>query len=160
MTGEGFNPDAFPTDPETGCWVWQAAVTTHGHPIAWDGQRHVIVRRVLWERAHGPLPEGYRLWRRCGDVRCVNPDHVESRPPGLQPRLVKPKPPTRHQVRIGPLMPAERPEGMPEREWTLLTGLVAGRTVTEMAKVIGVTRQNGYLLLNRAEGRLQAGAGC
>jgi len=55
-------------------------------------------------------------------------------------------------------MPAERPEGMPEREWVLLSGLVAGRSLAEMAAVIGVARQNAYSLLCRAEGRLRSGA--
>ena len=109
LTDEGFHPEAWMIDPDTGCWVWQAAVTTRGHPIAWDGTRHVLVRRVLWEQEHGPLPGGYHLRRRCGDVRCVNPSHVESRPPGREPgpeRAAKPTPPTAHQVRLGPLRPA------------------------------------------------------
>ena len=44
---------------------------------------------------------------------------------------------------------------MPEREWVLLTGLVAGRTVAEMATVIGVARQHGFRLLRRAEAQLR-----
>ena len=157
LTDAGLNPDAITIDPDTGCWVWGAAVTTGGHPMVWNGTRLTSVRRLIWERTHGPLPEGWRLWRRCDDVRCVNPDHVEPRPPGPTPRPVRPKPPTPHQVRLGPLLPAERPEDMPEREWVLLTGLVAGRTVAEMAAIIGVARQHGYVLLHRAEGRLRTG---
>ncbi len=156
LADEGFHPEAWIIDPDTGCWVWQAAVTTHGHPIAWDGTRHVIVRRVLWERAHGPIPEGHRLWRTCAEGRCVNPEHLELRPPGTKPRPVPPRPPTRHQLRLGPLMPTERPEGMPAREWALLVGLLEGRTVAEMATILGVARQHGYVHLRRAEGRLRS----
>jgi len=54
-------------------------------------------------------------------------------------------------------VPAERPADLPEREWVLLTGLAAGRTVAKMARVLGVARQNAYLLLRLAEGRLRSG---
>ena len=160
LTEAGFHPDAITVDPDTGCWLWGAGVTSDGHPFAWDGTKHVNVRRRLWELTHGPLAEGHWLRRRCADLRCVAPDHQELRSPTRErapftPPVIPP-PPTAHQVRLGPLVPAVRPEGIPEREWVLLSGLVAGRTVAEMTKVIGVARQHGYVLLRRAEGRLRS----
>ncbi|CAA9568961.1 MAG: hypothetical protein AVDCRST_MAG70-2316 [uncultured Thermomicrobiales bacterium] len=96
-----------------------------------------------------PLTHGHWPRCRCADLRCVAPDHQALRSPtGERPPFtppVVPLPPTLHQVRLGPRRPAERPAGMPEREWVLLTELVAGRTVAEieMVKVIGVSRQHG-----------------
>ena len=53
-------------------------------------------------------------------------------------------------------MPAEHPERTPEREEVPLTGLAAGHSVAEMAKVIEIARQHAYRLLGQAEGRLAA----
>ena len=48
-------------------------------------------------------------------------------------------------------MPTERSDEMPERDWAILTGLIAGQTVAEVAKSVGVSRQGCYMMLRRAE---------
>jgi hypothetical protein len=32
--------------------------------------------RLAWKEWIGPIPEGKQVWRRCGNRRCVNPDHL------------------------------------------------------------------------------------
>jgi len=52
-------------------------------------------------------------------------------------------------------MPAERAEGVPVREWVLLTGLVAGRSMEELAPMKAMSRQACCLVLHRVEERLR-----
>jgi len=156
LTADGINPAAVEVDAETGCRVWLGASSGDRQPVGWDGTRYVAVRRVEWQRRHGPIPPGYQVRRTCPEKRCVNPDHSALLIPRSE-RPPTPRPLTVHQLRLGPIMPAERPEGMPEREWAILTGLVAGDTATTTAGRVGLSRQRFYVHLRRAEGRLRTG---
>ena len=46
---------------------------------------------MVWEVLVGSIPEGYDLHHRCGNHGCVNPEHLEARPPrahrGPKPKL-------------------------------------------------------------------------
>ena len=55
------------------CWAWRGPLDPDGR--AWFGRRPADLH--AYELARGPLPTGAQLRHRCGDGRCVNPDHME-----------------------------------------------------------------------------------
>lgn len=82
-----------------GCWLWRARVDRSGYG-AFSISRRKIVRahRYSWVLRHGQEPAGGCVLQRCGDHRCVNPDHLylgsphelqrhtrDRRPPGSGP---------------------------------------------------------------------------
>jgi hypothetical protein len=38
--------------------------------------KRLAVRRIVYERQHGPLPSGVRLFARCRSKQCCNPSHM------------------------------------------------------------------------------------
>jgi len=40
------------------------------------GQRPVLVHRLAWELAHGPIPDGLFVLHRCDNPPCVRLDHL------------------------------------------------------------------------------------
>ena len=73
------------TDPETGCWVWTAAVRGHGsrrdiprpHLNPYKGRKSLNAYRVAYEVWVGPIPDGLGIDHSCENKLCVNPDHLE-----------------------------------------------------------------------------------
>ena len=73
-------------NPETGCWDWTAAKSTHGYgQIRGVGGRSsgktLYAHRVSYELHVGPIPEGegYHgicVCHRCDRPCCVNPEHL------------------------------------------------------------------------------------
>lgn len=68
---------------EDACWVWAFGMSCADprekrHPITWDArqQKSRPVRRVVFELARREIRSGEMVWARCGDARCVNPDHL------------------------------------------------------------------------------------
>lgn len=59
------------------CWVWSGAKWQKGTPTVSIGERAYPVRRLLWERGAGPVPEGRAAVPGCGNRTCVNPAHLE-----------------------------------------------------------------------------------
>jgi hypothetical protein len=61
----------------TPCWIWQGTLSVQGYAKVRtkDGLRQA--QRVVYEREHGPIPDGHRLARHCEVRACVNPDHGE-----------------------------------------------------------------------------------
>lgn len=64
---------------DTGCWIWQARVSSTGCPLLWVHEKDgdLSATRIIYEHEKGAIPEGMRLWHTCGNRRCVNPDHME-----------------------------------------------------------------------------------
>lgn len=67
-------------DPDTGCWVWQRAITgpkgsVYG-VIKRNGKR-IKAHRFFYEKFKGPIPDGYYMDHLCHNHMCVNPDHLE-----------------------------------------------------------------------------------
>jgi hypothetical protein len=58
-----------------GCWVWQRAANGAGYALERRGSRRRAAARMYFEREHGPIPTGLLLEHRCGNRRCVNPEH-------------------------------------------------------------------------------------
>lgn len=61
------------------CWLWQGTRLRDGYGMI--GVRHpkvtqLLVHRVSWELANGPIPAGRQVLHRCDNPPCVRPDHL------------------------------------------------------------------------------------
>lgn len=67
----------FLPEPNSGCWIWDAAVDDRGYGrISVRGYwRHA--HRFLYENLVGQVPDGLELDHKCRMNCCVNPDHLE-----------------------------------------------------------------------------------
>jgi len=62
----------------TACWEWTGSISTDaGHGRFSFKYLTYCAHRVAWELTHGPLPAGQNIRHKCGNRRCVNPDHLE-----------------------------------------------------------------------------------
>lgn len=66
-------------NPQTECWEWIGALAWNGYGIVGlPGQhRNCLAHRLVYEREHGPVPDGQELDHLCRNRRCVNPGHLE-----------------------------------------------------------------------------------
>ena len=55
------------------CWTWHGPTGPDGVP-EFNG-RPAYMR--AYELARGPVPDSARLRQRCGDLGCLNPEHLE-----------------------------------------------------------------------------------
>jgi hypothetical protein len=62
---------------ESGCWLWQGILNTHGYAVFKIEARSVQVHRWAYETYKGCIPKGLVLDHRCNNRSCVNPDHLE-----------------------------------------------------------------------------------
>lgn len=79
----GHQNDRFRIEPEwlkqdrgykTKCWIWQLRTTSKGYG-RWG---RAVAHKRIWEREHGPVPDGCELHHKCEQRDCVNPTHLES----------------------------------------------------------------------------------
>ena len=67
------------TEPNTGCWIWIAALSNKGYGKIGRGMRqdgHEPAHRISWELNYGPIPEGLHVLHKCDNPPCVNPNHL------------------------------------------------------------------------------------
>jgi hypothetical protein len=63
------------------CELWTGRFTDQGYPLEFVGRRpgttnrYRIAHRALWERRHGPVPEGMVVRRTCDNRACVAIEH-------------------------------------------------------------------------------------
>ena len=79
ITERGLRDFDYRIDDERGCWIWQGA-RHHGRPVVNSGRnggRPVYANRVVYEQLVAPVPEGYQVRRRCRNLGCVNPEHLQ-----------------------------------------------------------------------------------
>jgi len=68
-------------EPNTGCSMWLGELNSWGYPLIFYkvAPKKAVTRRaqiVVYELAHGPVPEGLEVSHLCGNEWCVNPDHL------------------------------------------------------------------------------------
>ena len=64
-------------EPNTGCWLWTAALSVDGYGIIrYEGQTRQS-HRVAYETLVSPVPDGLQLDHRCRQRSCANPAHLE-----------------------------------------------------------------------------------
>lgn len=61
----------------TPCWIWQGALNDRGYALGGGNGLGRLAHRVIWEREHGLVPEGFELDHLCRVRCCVNPEHLE-----------------------------------------------------------------------------------
>ncbi len=81
--------------PMDGCLIWTGSVAkgraSHNHhPHVRIGERMHYVRRLIWQREHGPIPEGMCVKNACGQDCCVAPEHIRLVPIGNVPKSCRP----------------------------------------------------------------------
>jgi HNH endonuclease len=63
-------------EPNSGCWLWDGAVTNDGYGQVRINNRNFRVHRLAWEQANGLIPEGLSVLHKCDVPSCCNPDHL------------------------------------------------------------------------------------
>lgn len=81
------------------CWLWTGWSRACGLPVASiEGKRGVIVRRWIWETKNQQPAGGWQVIASCGNIRCVNPDHVKRASASEKARIFWSRTPTRTAV--------------------------------------------------------------
>jgi hypothetical protein len=65
-------------EPNSGCWLWEAACTAAGYAVYREAGQTKYVHRMLYELAKGSVPTGLELDHLCRVRCCVNPEHLEA----------------------------------------------------------------------------------
>lgn len=65
-------------EPNTGCWIWLAAIGTHGYGSAAVGGKITTAHRVAHEAFNGPVPPGMLVQHSCDNRWCVAPHHLSA----------------------------------------------------------------------------------
>lgn len=64
------------------CWAWAGGRTADGYGVYYiTSTDRVMAHRYAYERAYGPIPDGYEVDHLCSVPLCVRPDHLEAVPP-------------------------------------------------------------------------------
>lgn len=60
-------------EPNTGCWLWTAAMSSNGY----GSLNGISSHRFVWTQLVGPVPDGMDLDHKCRTRLCCNPEHLE-----------------------------------------------------------------------------------
>lgn len=65
------------------CWEWRGGRLRAGYGKFWRDGKTLLAHRVSWELLVGTIPQGLTLDHLCRNRACVNPDHLEPVPMGV-----------------------------------------------------------------------------
>lgn len=66
-------------EPNSGCWLWTAALVTCGYGMFALGRKadgNTTAHRASWALFRGAIPDGLFVLHRCDVRSCVNPEHL------------------------------------------------------------------------------------
>lgn len=66
-------PDRVIPEPNSGCWLWIAAVASHGYGTF---EKNKTAHRYSCELTYGAIPKGMLALHKCDIKICVNPKHI------------------------------------------------------------------------------------
>ncbi len=72
------------------CKVWQGTYDSNGYPRFKSRGQSRYVARAVYEDFHGRLEPGEKVYRVCGDRRCVNALHLVTTKPGPKGKRRRP----------------------------------------------------------------------
>lgn len=64
-------PIQFKVDPESGCFV----LLSHFGGVHIDGKTTPVPKHI-YQQCFGEVPEDMRVTRKCGNTKCINPEHL------------------------------------------------------------------------------------
>jgi len=71
--------EKYVTEPNTGCWLWIAALDPHGYgKFRWNGDNDRRAHRYSYITYREPIPPGLVLDHLCRVKPCVNPQHLQA----------------------------------------------------------------------------------
>ena len=66
-------------DPNSGCWLWEGALSKEGgYGAAWGKGKCIRAHRLSYLTFVGPIPEGLVIMHKCDTPSCVNPGHLRA----------------------------------------------------------------------------------
>ena len=72
------------------CKVWDGTYNSNGYPRYKSGGRSWYVHRAVYEDFHGRLQPGEKVYRVCGDRRCINAMHLVTTKPAATGKRRRP----------------------------------------------------------------------
>jgi len=71
--------DKWMPEPNSGCYIWTAAVGTHGRPVVWSNVTYKmeLVSRLVCKEAYGDRPDKLACHKPpCNEGLCVREEHL------------------------------------------------------------------------------------
>jgi len=116
------------------CWPWKLKLSDKGLPYQSIEGKKYLAHRLVYELAHGQIPDGMVLRHKCDNPPCCNPSHLI---PGT------------HQQNMDDMKERER-HGLPRHTVRAIRKLGGeGVTHAEIAKLYGVARSTVTDIINR-----------
>lgn len=79
---ERFWPKVEKTDNPQDCWLWKAGRMVGGYGGFYVDFKQCYAHAISYEIANGPIPSGLKVVQTCGNILCVNPQHLRLGPKG------------------------------------------------------------------------------
>lgn len=139
-------------EPNSGCWLWLLGAS-NGYGISnIKIAKSIRAHRASWMAIHGEIPPGMVVRHKCDNPSCVNPDHLE---------IGSVADNNADMVARGRHVKGERLNFAILREVdvrNIRCARLEGASVTKLAAVYGVSRDNIYRIISGNTWKHMAGA--